>query len=74
MLSANEIAPYKTKCTDFEWRMNLKQGDELDALDTTNSWYRATVIDVRTDLNCKADKEYKSVLIGTVSGSHFLIQ
>lgn len=66
MLNMNEIASYKTKCTDFDWRMNLKQGDELDVLDMTCMWHSATVEDVRTILNPKTNETYKSVLIGII--------
>ena len=45
--NANEIAPYQSKCKDYEWRMGLKVGDEIDGCDTAHVWYNATILDVR---------------------------
>jgi hypothetical protein len=45
--NANEIAPFKSKSKDYEWRAGLKVGDEVDACDTAHVWYNATVLNVR---------------------------
>jgi len=42
------LAPYKTKCHDFEWRQNIQENDEVDACDTSHVWYNATVLATRT--------------------------
>jgi hypothetical protein len=39
-----DIMPLGTRCHDFEWRLNLKPGDQIDCSDTSNVWYRATVL------------------------------
>jgi ubiquitin C-terminal hydrolase len=38
------ILPFNTLSTDFEWREELKTGDEIDFLDN-RSWYLSTVVD-----------------------------
>jgi hypothetical protein len=60
--NVHEIAPFKTRCHDFEWRNSLKPGDEIDACDTTSVWYNATVLDTRTI--GEGDKAFKEVKIG----------
>jgi hypothetical protein len=39
-----EIAPLGTKCKDFDWRMNLKEGDTVDCCDNFGSWHSGTVV------------------------------
>ena len=63
--NAHEIAPYKTKCKDFEWRLALKTGDELDACDTSNVWYNVTILDERMNTTNQG-KEYKELFIGNL--------
>ncbi len=60
----HEIAPYQSKCKDWDWRMSLKVNDELDASDTTNVWYNATVLEERK-LPIEEDRYYREVKIGT---------
>lgn len=60
--NANEIAPYKKRCTDYEWRENLNDGDEVDASDTSNVWYNATVL--RTRIRKVDEKNIKEIFIG----------
>jgi hypothetical protein len=43
----NEIAPFGTKCVDFDWRLSLKVGDEVDACDSHHVWYSSTVVGIR---------------------------
>ena len=42
--SSAEIAPIGTRCLDFDWRENLKEGDIVDCYDTANVWYRSTIL------------------------------
>lgn len=42
-----EIAPLGTMCKDFDWRMNLKEGDLVDCCDNYGGWYSGTVIKVK---------------------------
>jgi len=44
-----EIAPLASKCSDWDWRMNLKAGDIIDACDTQNIWYNSTVLEVNEE-------------------------
>lgn len=73
-LNANEVAPNKTRCLDFDWRSSLKTGDEIDACDTTSVWYNATVLDSRE--NGEGDKAYKEIKIGKfgINGLSFRLQ
>ena len=68
--NAQEIAPYKTRCTDHDWRLNLKVGDEIDTCDTSHVWYTSTVLEVREQ--GESDKYYKEIKIGNLflSTSH----
>lgn len=36
--------PENTRAKDFDWRLNLKVGDEIDAEDSSLVWYKATVL------------------------------
>lgn len=63
--NANEIAQYRTKCRDFEWRQSLKEGDVLDACDTSQVWYNVTVLDTR-DVEIDAERKCKEVYIGKI--------
>lgn len=57
-----DIAPLGTFTDDFDWRYDLKSGDEVDSLDSEGVWYRSTALDTRTH---KYDgKEYKEVYVG----------
>ncbi|KRW99755.1 Armadillo-type fold [Pseudocohnilembus persalinus] len=42
-----EIFPRGEKCKDYEWRYNLKEGDEFDCVDNNNVWYRSTALQFR---------------------------
>jgi len=44
LINSNVIAPLKTFCLDFEWRENLKAGDEVDIYDDDEEWYLVTVL------------------------------
>ena len=57
------MAPYKTKAIDFDWRLNLKVGDIIDACDTSHVWYNCTVLDERT-LYIDEDRPIKEILMG----------
>jgi len=39
-----EIQEYKSKSDDYEWREELKEGMEVDGLDTENLWYNSTIL------------------------------
>jgi hypothetical protein len=32
---------------DFEWRQQLKIGDEVDCMDNEKEWYKSTVLETR---------------------------
>lgn len=52
-----EVAPLGTYSKDFEWRMNLKEGDIIDCSEMYGMWYTATVVRVRELENgCKKAK------------------
>ena len=38
------IAPFKTKSTNYEWRMGLKAGDLVDCEDHYGGWYNSTIL------------------------------
>ena len=40
------IAPYKSKSSNFDWRMSLKEGDLVDCEDHYGGWYSSTVLEV----------------------------
>lgn len=42
-----DIAQLGTMCKDFEWRMDLKEGDLVDCCDNYGGWYSATIIKVK---------------------------
>jgi hypothetical protein len=44
---SNEIAPYKSKSTDFEWRMHLDVGMVVDVQDSFGGWYQGTIVEVK---------------------------
>jgi hypothetical protein len=44
----------------WDWKMNLKKGDFIDACDEYKSWYRGTVLDVRE----RKDKEKQYDCLG----------
>ena len=43
LVNSNVILPLKTLSFDFEWRENLKRGDEVDIYDS-GEWFLATVL------------------------------
>ncbi len=43
-LDSPQIAPLGTRAEDAQWRLQLKKGDEVDAMDRCQSWYTATVV------------------------------
>ena len=40
------MAPYKTKSTNFDWRMQLKAGDLVDCEDHYGGWYCSTILEI----------------------------
>ena len=38
------IAPFRSKSVQFQWRMNLAPGDLVDCQDDFEGWYNATVM------------------------------
>ena len=60
--SANELAPFGTKTSDYEWRMSIQKGDIIDVCDTSNVWYNSTVIDVRVEED--GENEIKQIFVG----------
>jgi hypothetical protein len=60
-LNSTLILPIKTLSQDYDWRETLKQGEEIDYLDS-KSWYRSTVISV---IERKVENEvYKYIKLG----------
>jgi hypothetical protein len=43
-----ELAPEGTFTDDINWRYELKEGDVIDCCDQEYTWYRATILNVRT--------------------------
>lgn len=33
-------------CQDYEFRQNLKVGDEIDCADLSKIWYNSTILDI----------------------------
>jgi len=61
--NAHEIAPYKSRCKDFDWRLSIKKGDVIDVCDTSHVWYNATVLQER-EFTIDEDKPIKEIYIG----------
>jgi hypothetical protein len=49
-----EIAPLGSYSDDFNWRLTIEKGDEIDVCDTARIWYNSTVLDKRI---IKIDRE-----------------
>ena len=41
------MAPLGSRTQDYEWRMNLKAGDFIDACDPLNVWTSSIIVDQR---------------------------
>jgi len=61
--NAHEISPYKSKCKDFDWRLSIKAGDQIDACDTSQVWYNATVLSDR-EVKIDPERSIKEIFIG----------
>ena len=46
-----DIAPLGSFTDDYEWRYNLKIGDEIDCMDREKDWFKSTIIDHKIDAN-----------------------
>jgi hypothetical protein len=57
------MAPYQSKCKDFDWRLSLKEGDEIDCCDTSHVWYNATVLKQREN-TFEDNRSVKEIFIG----------
>ncbi len=44
-MNSIEILPQNTRCLDYDWRLDIKIGDEIDGEDGINIWYNCTVLD-----------------------------
>ena len=53
LISSEEIAPLGRRTEDTKWRAGLKKGDKVDCLDTTNTWYKSTILDARETIHGK---------------------
>lgn len=40
------LAPYKSKSSNFDWRMELKEGDLVDCEDHYGGWYCSTILEI----------------------------
>ncbi|KAL4448730.1 hypothetical protein ABPG74_012819 [Tetrahymena malaccensis] len=61
--SSYQIASLGSKSLDFEWREQLKVGDEVDFVDTYNIWRNATILDIK-EVELNNGTTVKSVLVG----------
>ncbi|EAS02785.2 ubiquitin carboxy-terminal hydrolase (macronuclear) [Tetrahymena thermophila SB210] len=61
--SSYQIAPLGTKSLDFEWREQLKVGDEVDFVDSYNIWRNATILEIK-EVEVNNGTIVKSVLVG----------
>jgi len=50
-LMSLDIAPMGTFTNDYEWRFDLKVGDEIDCMDQEKDWFKSTVIDHKLEAN-----------------------
>ena len=46
-----QIAPLGTYTDDYEWRYDLKEGDEIDCMDNEKEWYKSTILQTRVSQN-----------------------
>ena len=46
-----QIAPFGTFTDDYEWRYDLKEGDEIDCMDNEKEWYKSTILQTRVSQN-----------------------
>lgn len=60
-LNTFQIVPFNFLSKDFDWRESIKEGEEIDYLDS-KSWYRSTVIRVFERNN--ENEYYKYIKIG----------
>lgn len=47
------FAPLGTRSKDYDWRIGLKVGDQLDAQDTKSIWYLSTIAEESVEAGCK---------------------
>ena len=59
----NKFAPLGTFTKDHDWRDNLKEGDNIDAVDNEMDWYRSTVLKVREGVD-DAGNPVKQIHLG----------
>jgi hypothetical protein len=58
-----EIAPPGTFTDDFDWRYELKEGDEIDCMDSLGVWYRSTVLSMRNQTIIDG-RDHKEIYVG----------
>ena len=46
-LNDKNIAPPGTYTDDFDFRLGLKEGDEIDCMDNEKEWYKSTILQTR---------------------------
>ena len=46
-----QIAPLGTFTDEYEWRYDLKEGDEIDCMDNEKEWYKSTILQTRVGQN-----------------------
>ena len=59
-----EIARPGTRCKDYEWRLNLQKGDEIDACSSSSTWCHAVILDTRESETYESDVPVKEVYVG----------
>jgi len=62
-IRAAGYAPAKTYTDDWDWRMQLEQGDLVDCMDNEKDWYKSTVLATRWSKNPDGE-DIKEVCIG----------
>jgi hypothetical protein len=62
---ASELALPGTKTKDFDWRLSLKVGDEVDACDISQVWYNSTILAIR-ETPISDDRKYTEIKIGKI--------
>jgi hypothetical protein len=55
-------APRKTYTNDWDWRLQLEQGDIVDCMDNEKDWYKSTILQTRWTKNADGE-DVKEALV-----------
>lgn len=58
-----QIAPLGTFTNDWDWRYDIKVGDNIDCIDHEKDWYKSTVLETRISRNPDGE-EVREVYVG----------